>query len=178
VRRDLLVCTGGDRGGPVRIYRNRGADGFRDVTDALGVTLDGRDAVLKDLNGDRRRDLAAVDASGLRVQLARAGGGFRDPVRVRRLTAGAGLALRDVDRDGDRDAFVVQGCTKDGDVNEPDRLLLNRGEGTEFKGVKLAQVAGGCGDAVVSLRYAHRPAFLVLNGAGRHAGPVQLLAVR
>lgn len=172
-RQDLLVCGAGKAGGPLALFRNDAGTGYTNVTTAAGLRVAGLGAALADLNRDGRLDVVAVSWSGVRVQFSTAPGRFGRVWTV--AGGGADLAVADADRDGDLDVFVVRGCAAKRD--QGDMLLVNRGWGG-FDAMGLAPAAGGCGDAVTAMTYRGQAAFLVLNGHGASAGPVQLLTFR
>ena len=66
------------------------------------------------------------------------------------------------------------------DANRADQLLVNDGKGTRFTSVKIPQAGpkNGRGDDVVALDYDRNGLtdFVVVNGKGKPAGPIQLLA--
>jgi len=66
------------------------------------------------------------------------------------------------------------------DLNRADQLLVNNGKGTRFTSVKIPQAGpkNGRGDDVVALDYDRNGLtdFVVVNGKGKDAGPIQLLA--
>jgi hypothetical protein len=174
-RDDLLLVTGGlqaPMAAGTRIYRNS-ASGLRDVTRRLGVDrMDEVDAMLVDLNGDRRPDLVQLSPTRLRVSLQRHGR-FRR-VYERLLAHGRALAAGDADGDGRADLYIVRGETGH---NPADVLLLNRRSARWFSSVLLPQTRAGDADDAVAIDHDGNGLddFLVLNGRAR-AGPTQLVA--
>ena len=64
---------------------------------------------------------------------------------------GSGVALVDIDSDGDLDAYFVQGggrYTENPELREPNQLYINRGDGTFEKSVGMADRGYGMGVAV------------------------------
>ena len=64
---------------------------------------------------------------------------------------GSGVALVDIDSDGDLDAYFVQGggrYTENLELREPNQLYINRGDGTFEKSVGMADRGYGMGVAV------------------------------
>ncbi|MEX1295863.1 MAG: VCBS repeat-containing protein [Candidatus Limnocylindrales bacterium] len=175
---DLLLCVRfpADNGTPgLRIYRNE-AGRLRDRTAALGVKPIGdRDVAMADVNGDGKRDL--IQLAGNRVRVSkRVKGGFKKIAEIK-MDKTVALATGDVNGDRRADIYVVRGGQ---DVNRADRLLVNNGKGTRWTSVKIPQAGNdkGRGDDVVALDYDRNGLtdFVVLNGKGKDAGPIQLLA--
>ena len=100
--RDLLALEPDGRAGP-RLLRNLGDGGFEDVTDRVGLGgLEATSAALwRDLDGDRRPDLLAIEAGSLRVLLG-GPGSFVDATATSGLEQLEGVrAARWIDFDGD-----------------------------------------------------------------------------
>jgi len=174
---DLLVC--GKEGRPLRLYRNNHRNGFVGVTHAYGLRGHAVSAEIIDLDGDGSLDLVRLMPDGLRVQL---GGshGFRRPVFAQPLRQGTWVAVGDVNLDGLRDLYVVQGCA--GGRNLTDHVLVGHGTG-RFTSVQMPQTHEGCGGYATSMDVDNdgRDEFLVLNGQGQShdvwiTGPVQLIS--
>jgi VCBS repeat protein len=172
---DLLVCTAGKAGGPMRLFRNDAGTGFTDVSASAGLRGVALDAALMRLNRDSLLDLVSVDRTGVHFQLATAPGRFGAHVAVRDVQGGADLAVGDAEGDGDVDVYVVRGCASGRDL--ADVLLKNRGTGT-LAAMAVAAAPAGCGDAVVRIAHRGQAAFLVLNGHSKAEGPVQVLTFR
>jgi hypothetical protein len=149
---------------PCRLYRNRGAGTFEDVTHAANAPGPryAMGVAVGDYNGDGREDLFVT---GWRDQrLYRNGGGWFEDV-----TAQAGLtsdlwstsaAFADLDRDGDLDLYVATYLDYDPDrapfcaapdgrrdycgpedfPAQPDRLYRNNGDGTFTEVSKAAGI--------------------------------------
>lgn len=168
---DLLVC-GNNR---LYLYRNNLGTSFTDVSAALGVSGYASDAAFADLDGDGTLDIVNVRAAALEVRLQR-DGSFMEPLAIRTLVTGRALATGDVNGDARPDLYVLQGCNGSG-VDQRDRVLVNDGSGVVFSDVDLPQPGSGCGDAVASIDYDRDGAtdFIVLNGALKTQGPVQLI---
>ena len=175
---DLLLCerfpaNGGTPG--LRIYRNEGGK-LKNRNGVLGVKPIGdRDVALADVNGDGKRDL--IQLAGNRVRVSkRVSGGFKKIAEIK-LDKTVALATGDVNGDKRADIYVVRGGS---DINRADRLLVNNGWGTRWTSVKIPQAGpnNGRGDDVVALDYDRNGLtdFVVLNGKGKDAGPIQLLA--
>jgi len=175
---DLLLCarfpaTGGNPG--LRIYRNEQGL-LKDRTSKLGVKPIGDiDVAMADVTGDGRADLIQLGSNRLRVS-RRTNSGFRVIYELK-VDKTVAVAAGDVNGDKRADIYVVRGGS---DINRPDRLLVNRGRGTAFTSVKIPQAGSknGRGDDVVALDYDKNGLtdFVVLNGKGKAAGPIQLLA--
>ena len=175
---DLLLCArfpydGRDPG--LRIYRND-AGVLRERSRKMGVVPIGDiDVTLADIDGDGRRDLIQLAGNRLRVS-RRTASGFRKVYQLN-IDKAIAVAAGDVNADGRADIYIVRGGS---DTNRNDRLLVNDGKGRSYTSVKIPQAgsANGRGDDVVALDYDKNGLtdFLVLNGRGQDAGPIQLLA--
>ena len=143
--------------GPDRLYVNRGAMRFEDVTNAAGVAGSGNwttGAVMADVNGDRRLDLYVMNVGGYLDRTGRNELFINDgagPDGVPRFTERAGefgldfegyathAAFFDYDRDGDLDAYLLNHATHTEGTYRPatatrvrsarasDRLMRNDG---------------------------------------------------
>jgi hypothetical protein len=175
---DLLVC--GNAG--LKMYVRAGSR-FVDRARRYGLTTDLiRTARFVDLNGDGRTDLIGVEAHRVVVQLRRADRTFGPIAFSHALTIGHGLAIGDVNGRHGADIYVVQACQHN--VNVPDLLLLNRGDGVHWSKAPVPRAVPGCGDVGAPLDFDHdgRADFVVLNGGYlRHSdvdvGPDQLLTM-
>ncbi len=175
---DLLLCArfpvGGGTPG-LRIYRNQGGK-LLDRTRAVGVKPIGDiDVTMADVNGDGKDDLIQLASNRVRVSV-RKGASFKK-VYERKTDKAQAVAAGDVNGDKRADIYIVRGGT---DINRADQLLVNNGKGTRFTSVKIPQAGTrkGRGDDVVALDYDKNGLadFVVLNGKGKAAGPIQLLA--
>ena len=130
---DLLVAGDTWTGGRTRLFRNGGKLAFADVTAAAGLPekLPALGVVTADLNADGWPDVLVAGAN--RVFLSQRDGTFREApaaskdlqyAPLGREDTPCGVAVCDVDRDGDPDLVVV-------DHNQPARqhLFLNAGTG-------------------------------------------------
>jgi hypothetical protein len=178
---DLLIC--GQFGHGLLLYRNVGGSRFADVTDAVGLAGYSPSAVLVDLNGDHRLDLALVKSTTVLVRIQR-DGVFGLPIVVRTgLAAPRWIAAGDVNRDGRADLYVVQSCDQDLLTNHPDLTLLNNGAGTKFVDSQIPEADLGCGDVASPIDFDRSGTtdFVVMNGYGSTPthmarGPVQLIS--
>jgi hypothetical protein len=176
---DLLIC-GKDQ---VLLYRRVPGAGFREVGPSLDVPIVRSYAArLIDVSGDGRTDLLVVNGHGLTVQLREPDGSFSAPVFEKVLAWGHGMAVGDVDGDGDRDVFVVQSCLDR--VDQPDYLFTNDGTGKSFATTRLPALSNACGDAATALDFDRdgMADFEVTNGGGPDQpldlhGPVQLFTM-
>lgn len=176
---DLLIC-GKEQ---VLLYRRIPGSGFRQVGPKLNVPVERSYAArLIDVSGDGRTDLVIVTGHEVTVQLRKGDGSFTQPVFRRALTWGHGLAVGDIDGDGDRDLFVVQACADR--VDQPDFLLKNDGTGRAFGVTKLPGLSDACGDAATSLDFDRdgKAEFVATNGGGPDQpldlhGPVQVFTM-
>lgn len=155
--RDAWIANGAQQD---RLYVNDGTGHFSDVT-ATHLPMDDESTssiVLADLDGDGDRD-ALIGTTGTIVCLPRVGCSFRREPNRLYLNDGAGhfvdvsathmpwnleitsgLALGDVDGDGDLDAFI-------GNYGQRNRLYLNDGAGqfTDVTQVRLPESPLGTG---------------------------------
>jgi hypothetical protein len=173
---DLLICTDygvGGRPPGLRVMRNEGGR-LVDRTRALGVRpMRDRDVAIANLDGRNGLDIVQLSRNKLKVSLRQRNGRFR-VVWKQRITNSKAIGLGDASGDGRPDIYVVRGA---GSGNQPDRLLINRGDGRGYRGVAIPQVSDGAGDDVIVFDHDGngRDDFLVLNGSHR-TGPIQLLA--
>ena len=110
-----------------RIYLNNGMGGFpaTDITDLNGMNTS-RGVALGDLDGDGNLDAFVANSNNQanRIYLNNGMGGFPDAgiTDLNGMNASYGVALGDLDGDGDLDAFVAN-------YDEPNRIYLNNGMG-------------------------------------------------
>ena len=122
---DVFVANYGE---PNRVWLNDGSGIFADTRQVLGNALSAF-VVLSDLDGDN--DLDAFVANGgfaltgepNHIWLNDGAGNFTDSGQVLGTSRSASVALKDIDGDGDIDAFVGN------DYSEPNLLYLNDGIG-------------------------------------------------
>lgn len=116
---DLIELLGPSASTDARLWLNDGAGLFTDSGQAIGAG-GGTNLVLGDVNGDRVLDLIVANASGEHLLLGDGFGAFGPAATIDpSATAVVGLALADVDRDGDLDLVSASNGT-------PDRVLMNR----------------------------------------------------
>jgi FG-GAP-like repeat len=165
-----------DRPGTYGLHILRNVKGrLVDVTATSGISKrQAVDAIAVDVDGDHQLDLVEVTPYELRIHFRRHGRyvlGYTRPLKD-----GVAVAAGDVDGDGDKDLYIVQGTrTK----QRPDLLLRNRGDGRGFSPMAVPRALDGSAESVTALDYDHNGLtdFLVLNGKGAlYPGPVQLLA--
>jgi hypothetical protein len=102
-----------------RLWLNDGSGQFTDSGHTIGAG-GATSFVLADVDGDRVLDLIVADASGENLWLGDGSGGFGAATSIDSPpNTVVGLALADIDRDGDLDLLSA----RDG---SPDRVLLNR----------------------------------------------------
>jgi hypothetical protein len=158
----------------LRILRNDKGT-LVDVTRTSGIEKrQAVDAIVADMDGDRRPDIVEVTPYQLRVHLRR---GDRYTLGyTRNLRNGVAVGAGDVDGDGDRDLYIAQGSrTK----QRADVMLRNRGTGRSFDAMSVPGVRSGSAESVTAIDYDRNGLmdFLVLNGKGAlNPGPVQLIA--
>ena len=128
-----------NRNQPNRVWLNDGSGGFTDSGQALGSSYSWGVA-LGDVDGDSDLDafvatsFSQVGPPANRVWLNDGSGGFTDSGQALGSSSSYGVALGDVDGDGDLDAFVGNS------ENQPNRVWLNDGLG-EF--TDSGQALGG-----------------------------------
>jgi FG-GAP-like repeat len=175
---DLLVCGRSE----LELF-HRTPNAFALVDAGSGVSgAEANDAQLADVSGDHRPDLVAVQQDVMTVQIQQPDHAFGPVVFEHALSAGHGLAVGDIDGDGDPDILIVQGCL--GRVNVDDVLLLNRGDGRSYTVKSVPHERLGCGDRAASLDFDRdgMADFVVLNGGGfdqplDRKGPDQVLTM-
>lgn len=177
---DLLVCGGSSSPFKIALYHNERGRFFTDVAAAMevaGFFHEGYvvDAMLLDLDLDKRLDLVQMTRARLVVQLRR-NSTFGSPTLVMPLQAGAAIEGGDIDRNKLLDLYVVQGRSGVPPINHPDLMLLNKGSGT-FESISIPQTRIGGGQEVVAIDYDRNGTsdFIVLNGDGTK-GPIQLIS--
>lgn len=83
---DLAAVVDTDRGTRVRVFRNRGPEGFEDVSSALGLDklqlTDARSVVAADIDGDGAADLIVTQLNGPPVVLRNVGGSSNHSLRL------------------------------------------------------------------------------------------------
>ncbi len=138
---DVLVANTGQS----RLWLGDGQGTFSDVTDTHlpALTLTTRAAVMGDVDGDTDLDLILADVHGPNRLLLGDGSGQFALAPAGHLPAQSqvsmGLALGDVDRDGDLDLVVANRRSQH-------RLWLNNGNGV-FSDVTAAQLPGDISDS-------------------------------
>ncbi len=132
---DLYVSNNGRLGKENRLYRNRGDGSFEDVTGEAGAPVHspehGRGATVLDFDGDRLLDLivlSTVRKGRTRVFRNLGGMRFEESDAIPGDATGLGVAAGDLTGNGWPDVFV----------GGPDRLFLNRGDGTFREATEIA----------------------------------------
>jgi VCBS repeat protein len=182
-RDDILLC--GDK---QTLLYVRSGNGFVNEDARYGVPAFpiANAGEIVDVSGDGIPDLVLVHLTDLQVRLGRPDGSFGAPVLSHPLGHGHGLAIGDVDGNGTPDIYAVDGC--EARVNQPDVLLLNRGDGRHWTQIALpplpAGELAGCGDTATMVDFDRdgKQDIIVLNGGGNDQpldldGPDQLLTL-
>lgn len=179
-RQDLLVAEEPHRDDELSellVYRHEEGQGFTEVAAEVGLGQRVVDAILADVNGDRRPDVVALTPDSLEVYL-NADGRFSRAFSTA-VAGGFWLAAGDVNGDQRPDLYVMRGRSGDAD-NAPDAVYLNDGTGERFDPIpSIPSTNQGVAESVWPIDYDGNGLtdFLVLNGL--HAddpGPVQLIA--
>jgi hypothetical protein len=174
---DLLHCQelsddGRDAG--LRVHLNDDGQ-LRERSRRLGIApMDDIDVIVADMTGDGRKDIVQLSRSRLRISRGDREGHFSRVFEV--LTPFAtGMAVGDVNGDGDLDIYVVAGSSNG---NKTDLLLVNDGRARSFTSVKIPQARRGSGADVIALDYDLNGLtdFVVLDSRGSALAPLRLLA--
>jgi hypothetical protein len=171
-RDDLLTCANDGLELNVRRY----SGDFVDRAETFNVpSVQAVWARIDDVNGGRA-DLLIERLHRFTIQLRHPNGRFGQVVYRRRLRAGTGFAIGDIDGVHGNDILIVQGCV-DG-TNANDILLLNGGDGRTWTRARIPGGLRGCGAAAAAIDFDRDGLddFAVINGAGG-PGPDQLLTM-
>lgn len=169
---DLLLATASG----LHVYHNNQGNGFTDVAASVGLGQNPSDVTVADVNGDSWPDVIEVSSNELRVLINTNGTfstAFSTPIQY-----GVSAAAGDVNGDNRPDIYVLRGSDASG-ANAPDQVYLNNGSGTSFTQMSsIPSTTQGLADFVAPIDYDGNGLtdFLVLNGAKKKAGPVQLIA--
>jgi hypothetical protein len=177
---DLYLCH--DRHEPPALFQNQRGHGYIDVTARHSLSHQVAEAAVTDLDRDGDPDLVTAGRRAFHYQLNR-DGVFDDPVRVGTVPSGGdgwGVAIADVDGDGDRDIYGMVGDRRL--ESNPDDVLWLR-DGWTFTPRMLRPAAGLADHVVVVKPWPNGQAgLLVLNGyhraqsrGGPTPGPIALL---
>lgn len=134
---DLYVVRDFDDGRPNLLLRNDGAGGLELDHNRLGldVVARGTGLAIGDVNGDQFDDLLVAERGGLQLRLSR-GDWWEEVSHEVGLRPGSdqldawGVALGDVDNDGDLDAAIAYGPDQVGQPGQPDALFLQQDDGS------------------------------------------------
>jgi hypothetical protein len=130
MQNDIAVVS---TGGSLQLFFNNGAGSFERVSlnglwPSSSSTLD---VDIGDLNGDGLNDIAvafSTQSGSVSVLFNRGNRTFAAPVNYDVCNASRGVAIGDLDRDGDNDLADISQCSKAG-------ILLNNGQGSfDFNG--------------------------------------------
>ncbi len=127
------------------MYRNDGNWTFTDVSAQVGVDDprgDGMGAAIGDLNGDGYMDIFVTNfGPDYWLVFDPAAGNYTDVHADINLTdndVGWGVETMDFNNDGFLDVFVADGRVIPGQIPNPDKLFINRGDGTFYESGALA----------------------------------------
>jgi enediyne biosynthesis protein E4 len=133
---DLDIFESNDFG-PDSLYRNEGTWVFTDVSEEVGVAIpagDGMGAAIGDVNGDGFQDIFVTNfGPDYWFVYDPVAGNYTDMHFAMNVTdndVGWGVETMDFNNDGFLDAFVADGRVIAGQVPEPDKFYINRGDGT------------------------------------------------
>jgi hypothetical protein len=169
---DMVVLGSG-----LRVYHNEQGSGFTEVRKAVGLDHWPNDVTLADVNGDTWLDVIEVWRGKFEVRINDKDGTFSFAFSAP-LEHGYGVAAGDVNGDDRSDIYVLRGDFNGG-TNAPDQVFLNDGTGRSFSQMpSVPSTSEGAAESVLPLDYDGNGLtdFLVLNGEGNSAGPVQLIA--
>lgn len=133
--------------GSLQLFFNNGAGSFARVSlnGLWPSSSNTNDLDIGDLNGDGRNDIAvafSTQSGAVSVLFNQGNRTFAAPVNYNSCNASSGVAIGDLDQDGDNDLADISQCSKSG-------ILLNNGQGSfAFKG------AYGSGSASKSIALA------------------------
>ena len=163
----------------LRVYHNEQGKGFTDVAESISLGQSPQDVTLADVNGDSWLDVIEVEPNKLSV-FVNTNGKFSS-VFSTTLQYGYSVAAGDVNSDNRPDVYVMRGPDS-ADVNAPDQVYLNDGDGASFTQMSsIPSTSQGVADSVAPIDYDGNGLtdFLVLNGGGVNfsgPGPVELIA--
>ncbi len=141
------IWTGG-----TRLYENLGDGTFADVSEARGTVVPAQQGIgpwqglIHDFDGDRRPDIfVAVDFSANRLFRQQAGGTFADGAAAAGLDRAwneMGIALGDVDGDGDFDLYITNISDEFPDGWRHSTLYLDQSAEGELQYAEVSEAAG------------------------------------
>ena len=139
---DIAVVN---RQGDLQLFFNNGGGSFqRETLNGLWPsTANTRDLDIGDLNGDGRPDIAvafSTQTGAVSVLLNQGSRSFAAPVNYNSCSFSKGVAIGDLDQDGDNDLADISGCNRSG-------ILLNNGQGA-------FALSGAYGDGSASMSIA------------------------
>ncbi|HEY7912573.1 MAG TPA: VCBS repeat-containing protein [Blastocatellia bacterium] len=172
--------------GSLQLFFNNGAGSFERVSlpglwPSSSYTLD---LEIGDLNGDGRNDLAvafSTQTGAISVLINQGNRAFAAPVNYNVCSSSSGVAVGDLDKDGDNDLADVNQCFKSG-------ILLNNGQGSftyngsygNGYGSKSIALADFNGDGFKDIAYVNNGlgnvTVLFNNRNGTFAAPIWLYA--
>ena len=121
---DIAVVN---RQGDLQLFFNNGAGSFQreSLSGLWPSTTNTRDVDIGDLNGDGRNDIAvafSTQTGSMSILLNQGSRSFAAPVNYNTCSFSSGVAIGDLDQDGDNDLADLSQCNGSG-------ILLNNGQG-------------------------------------------------
>lgn len=179
---DIVACG---KGG-IHIFRNVGGRDFREIGARKGGRRSCSWVEVAQVDGSGRPALIRLNRRALTVHKQKPNGRFGPAAYRRSLRHGEAFATGDVTRNGRADIYVVRkgsmgsnGTPGPGD-DKPDAMLINEGNGTSFRRMRIPQIKRGRGDSVTAIDHDRngRTDFVVMNGHRKAKGPIELIAFR
>lgn len=168
--------------GNLQLFFNNGAGSF-DRVSMNGLwpsSSNTSDLDIGDLNGDGRNDIAvsfSTQTGAVSVLLNQGSRSFAAPVNYNVCSSSRGVAIGDLDQDGDNDLADISQCSKAGVLlnNGQGSFALNGtyGSGSGSKSITIADLNGDGLKDLAYLNYALGNITVVPNSGGGRFGPGQ-----
>jgi len=161
----------------LRVYHNDRGNGFTNVAGSVGLAQESVDSVLADVNGDTWLDVILLSRQDELRVLLNTNGTFSSAFSTS-VPGRVAVAAGDVNDDNRPDIYVMRGRSGTS-TNAPDWVYLNDGTGKNFTRMSsIPSTSQGQANSVWPIDYDGNGLtdYLALNGNGKSAGPVQLIA--